>query len=197
MPRTQDFTNSTIYHIRNIETKNVIYVGSTTNFPQRKRQHKHRYNDTNSVKSNIPLYTFMRDNGGFDCFEIVPKSHLSLNNKIELIIAEQEEIDKHSNLLNCKKSYQNDDERKLYKKEYMKEYNPVYSKEHKENKKMYDKIYNQINYDKIREKKKQYSQQIVVCECGCKISQGNLSHHRKTKKHQVRMVTLSSSMGFK
>ena len=40
MGRKQDFSQSTIYHIRAIETKMVVYVGSTTNFKQRCATHK-------------------------------------------------------------------------------------------------------------------------------------------------------------
>jgi len=44
MGRTQDFTNSVIYHIRHMESKEVVYVGSTTNFSQRKTKHKYNCN---------------------------------------------------------------------------------------------------------------------------------------------------------
>jgi len=57
MGRSQDFNNSVIYHIRCIETKRVIYVGSTTNFEQRKRSHKNVCCNANNQKDyNYPIY---------------------------------------------------------------------------------------------------------------------------------------------
>jgi predicted GIY-YIG superfamily endonuclease len=44
MGRRQDFKNSVIYHIRHMESKEVVYVGSTTNFSQRKAKHKYLWN---------------------------------------------------------------------------------------------------------------------------------------------------------
>ena len=42
-----------------------FYIGSTKNFHRRKGEHKFKCKD-----SNIPLYKYIRDNGGFYNFEI-------------------------------------------------------------------------------------------------------------------------------
>ena len=41
------------------------YVGRTTNFKKRKAVHKSRSN------TNTPLYKFISENGGWDCFELL------------------------------------------------------------------------------------------------------------------------------
>ena len=101
MSRKQDFSQSTIYHIRVIETKMVAYLGSTTNFRQRCAIHKYDYNHD----STSAIYKFIRDNGGFDLFEIIPVAFLQLNNSIELRMEEQKEMDKHTDKLNAMKAY--------------------------------------------------------------------------------------------
>ena len=63
-----------VYGIFNTEHK-CIYVGSTNNFYNRKRQHKACCVNKNNRGFNIPLYKFIRDNGGFNnfTFEILIK----------------------------------------------------------------------------------------------------------------------------
>jgi DNA-directed RNA polymerase subunit RPC12/RpoP len=113
MGRRQDFKNSVIYHIRHMESKEVVYVGSTTNFSQRKGHHKYRY-DKEGKRFTYPIYCHIRNNGGFDCFEIIPIKSLKLENKTELLIAEQEEIDKHRTLANRKKAHMTIEEKRIY-----------------------------------------------------------------------------------
>jgi len=60
MGRRQDFTNSVIYHIRHMENKEVVYVGSTTNFSQRKTKHKYECNHEGK-RFTIPIYCHIRD----------------------------------------------------------------------------------------------------------------------------------------
>jgi|AntAceMinimDraft_5_1070358.scaffolds.fasta_scaffold118852_1 hypothetical protein len=147
MGRKQDFSQSTIYHIRAIETKMVAYVGSTTNFKQRCALHK------SSCKngSTIPIYNYIRDNGGYDLFEIVPVAFLHLNDVIELRIEEQKEMDKYTDKLNAIKAYTSEQEREKIKKEYR--------EQNKEKHKEYNKIYREQNKDKITEKNKEYKEQ--------------------------------------
>ena len=116
MGRTQDFTNSIIYHIRHMESKEVVYVGSTTNFSQRKTKHKYNCNHEGKECFTYPIYSHIRDNGGFDCFEVIPIQSLKLENKTQLLIAEQEEIDKHRNLVNSRKAHRPIEEHKEYDK---------------------------------------------------------------------------------
>jgi hypothetical protein len=90
----------------------VAYVGSTTNFKQRCALHK------SSCKngSTIPIYNYIRDNGGYDLFEIVPVAFLHLNDVIELRIEEQKEMDKYTDKLNAIKAYTSEQEREKLRK---------------------------------------------------------------------------------
>jgi intracellular sulfur oxidation DsrE/DsrF family protein len=206
MGRRQDFTNSIIYHIRHMESKEVVYVGSTTNFSQRKAKHKYLWNKEGK-EFKYPIYCHIRDNGGFDYFEIIPIKSLKLENKTELIIAEQVEIDKHRNLVNRQKAHMTIEEHKEYDKKWreehkeeLKEYNKQYYQEHKEiineKNKEYQKEYREEHKEVIAEKMKLYYQENkeiikekqnerVKCPiCNSTVTQGQIKRHQLTKKCQ-------------
>ena len=177
MGRTQDFSKSIIYHIRDMESKEVVYVGSTTNFPQRKSSHKHECNHEERKHFTYPIYCHIRNNGGFDCFEIIPIKSLKLLNKTELLIAEQEEIDRHRNLVNSRKTHMTIEDRK----EYHKKYDKLYREEHKTERSQYKKLYYQEHKEIIKEQKRQ----TVKCPiCNSTATQCNLKRHQRSKKCQ-------------
>ena len=47
------------------------YVGSTTNTQRRKVQHKHCCNNADGKKYNLNVYTYIREHGGWDAFDLV------------------------------------------------------------------------------------------------------------------------------
>lgn len=59
-----------IYIIRHKDSDNC-YIGSTKDFKDRKRQHKYNCNNENANNYNLKLYQFMRENGGWDNFDMV------------------------------------------------------------------------------------------------------------------------------
>jgi len=154
MGRKQDFSNSIIYHIRHMESKEVIYVGSTTNFFIRKAKHKYLWNKEGN-HFTFPIYCHIRNNGGFDCFEVIPIQSLKLENKTQLLIAEQVEIDKHQTLVNRNKAHITIEELK----EYHKQYHEEHKVELNEKKKLYNKQYHEEHKVELNEKKKQYYQE--------------------------------------
>ena len=168
MGRKQDFSNSIIYHIRHMESKEVVYVGSTTNFFIRKAKHKYLWNKEGN-HFTFPIYCHIRNNGGFDCFEVIPIQSLKLENKTQLLIAEQVEIDKHQTLVNRNKAHITIEELKEYYKKWRKEHKAEikeiaekkkqYYQEHKAEIKEKAKLYNQDHKEEIAEKKKQYYQE--------------------------------------
>jgi len=177
MGRTQDFANSIIYHIRDMESKEIVYVGSTTNFLQRKAKHKYRCNDKEGTEFTSPIYCHIRDNGGFVCFEVIPIKLLKLENKTQLLIAEQEEIDKHQNLVNGQKAHTTIEEKRIYNCEN----NKKWREEHKAERKEYDKKYYQEHKENINESIKQP----VKCPiCNSTMTRGSLKRHQRTKKCQ-------------
>jgi len=149
MGRKQDFSNSIIYHIRHMESKEVIYVGSTTNFFIRKAKHKYLWNKEGN-HFIFPIYCHIRNNGGFDCFEVIPIQSLKLENKTELLIAEQVEIDRHRTLVNRNKAHTTIEEKRIDHNERTKKYN----QDHKEDIKQYNKQYKEEHKAELNENSK-------------------------------------------
>ena len=96
MPKKNiDYSNTIIYKIcckdKNI---NELYVGHTTNFTKRKFSHKSGCLDLNNTAK---IYTTIRNNGGWDNWEIVEIAKYNCKDSTEARIKEQE----HYQLLNC------------------------------------------------------------------------------------------------
>ena len=62
-----NYQNGLIYYITKAGSNN-LYIGSTTNFNNRKNVHKHRCNNKNSEYYDDNLYKTIRQNGGWDAF---------------------------------------------------------------------------------------------------------------------------------
>ena len=67
-----DYSKACIYRIvcRDPEIKEC-YVGSTTNLTKRRYQHKSLCNNVNNKGYNFYIYRFIRENGGFNNWEII------------------------------------------------------------------------------------------------------------------------------
>jgi hypothetical protein len=83
----------------------IVYIGSTNNFSQRK--HKHKKNTTNKRGKLywLKLYLFIRENGGINnfIFEILENGECITKEEIRKI--EQKFLDIYNPNLNTKKSY--------------------------------------------------------------------------------------------
>ena len=151
-----NYGNSMIYKLCCKDTNITdIYIGSTTNFYRRKSQHKSSCNNINHKSYNCYKYQFIRDNGGFENWDMVLVENISCSSKIELLKIERDYIDNLKPILNSVKSYTSIEEKKEYSKEYSKEY----YHDNTEHKKEYSKEYNKKNKDQIKQKKKEYDNQ--------------------------------------
>jgi len=176
-----DYSKTVIYKIF-CKDLNItdIYIGSTTDFNKRKNQHKNDCNNENYRKYNIKLYQFIRNNGGWDNFEMIIVEEYSCNSKLEAEIKERYFIEELKSNLNCiiptrsKKEYYQD--KKKIIKEVHKEYYLNNKEKIKEVQKEYYKKYYENNKDKILEK--------FNCECGGYYTKPNKNRHLKTKIHQ-------------
>jgi hypothetical protein len=190
------YQNSVIYklcHLNDLDNEN-IYIGSTTNFKNRKHDHKVACNNKNGKRYNFKVYQFIRDNGGWNEWQMIPIESFSCNNKIELEIRERYHIELLKSKLNCKiptrnrKEYYNDNkeqilnDKKIYGEENRDKIKYAKKKHREDNIDEYkkkDKIY----YENNKEKKNEKAKAKIVCEkCGCEINKNNLKRHQKTKK---------------
>ena len=130
------------------------YIGSTKDLKVRIRKHKYNcntefYKNGNKNKMyNLKVYQYIRNNGGFDAFdvEVLETKYCS---KVEAEIYEGELMKIHNSTLNVCRNYCEDD-KKEFQKEFQKEYHKT--DKYKEYQKQYKKT------DKRKEYRKQYYQ---------------------------------------
>lgn len=173
MPRKAiDYSRTIFYKLccKNPEITN-IYVGHTTDFIRRKQQHKDNCNAVNSKKYNYYVYQFIRENGGWNNFDMIVLEQLSCENKYDAELRERYWLEELKASLN-----------KYIPTRTKQEYHET----NREQKKERDKEYREQNREKISEKKKEK----IECECGSNIRKSDLARHRKTKKHLEYLETI-------
>ena len=106
MPKLKiNYSNAVIYKIQHLENKDLIYVGSTTDFVRRKASHKHACNYTYGIQYNVKLYKMIRLNGGWDAFKMIIIKVYPCLSKTELIIEEDKMMTELKTSLNSCKAY--------------------------------------------------------------------------------------------
>jgi len=211
MPKTpKDYSKGLIYKLCCKDpTIKEIYVGSTTNFTQRKRGHKSDCCNININRYNFKVYQFIRENGGFQNWNMVLIEYFPCETELELcrkedywkqelqsslnsnkphIYETHQEYTKNVYLANKevileqkKEYYEKNKERKaIYYKEHYEKNKEKY-KEHYEKNKEKNKEHYQANREKILEKQKQK----YTCECGCIVGYSGKARHEKSAKHKT------------
>jgi hypothetical protein len=85
MPKSKiNYSNTCIYFITpKDESNNLAYVGSTTNFRQRKYEHKSYCNKETHHSHHYNLYQTIKQNGGWDAFDIYEVEYVPCENAAE------------------------------------------------------------------------------------------------------------------
>ena len=154
MPRLPiNFDSCVIYKIvcNDLNVKE-LYVGSTTDFPKRKSQHKSSCNNNNNKEFNRKLYEMIRANGGWNNWVMLEIEKYPCTDSNEARTRERYWYEKLNAQLNMVKPIITKEELKEYHKEYRKQYNE--NNKDKINEKA--KEYYQDNVDKIKEYYKKY-----------------------------------------
>jgi hypothetical protein len=205
-----DYSKTIIYRIVCKDTNiTECYIGSTTDFRSRKQNHKCNCNNETSKRYNLYVYEFIRDNMGWDNWNMVEIEKYNAVDKLDSHKRERYWIEFYKASLNkvipsrTYNEYYNENKEQILEKH--KEYNKKNKQQIAEQRKEYyeenkqqiiekHKEYYEENKQQIIEKSKDYyeenKQQIaekrkekVTCECGCIINISNLLQHKKTKKH--------------
>jgi hypothetical protein len=177
MPKTEmDYSQTIIYKIccKDVNIKE-LYVGHTINFTQRKNQHK---TACNTETCDRIVYNFIRNNGGWDNWNMIQIEEYNCTSKREAEMRERYWIETLQARLNCiipittkeekiiqqKDWYEENKESILEKvkqqyeenKEVKLEYQKEYVIKHKEQIKDYQDEYREKNKEKLAEQKKEY-----------------------------------------
>jgi len=155
------YENAIVYKICCKDTSIIdIYIGSTCGFDYRKRNHKYNCNNENAKDYKIYLYEFIRQNGGWDNWDMIQIKKVECSSKRELELLERNEIENLKPSLNKNIPHRTKEEYR----EIFKNNNPTYYKDY------YDK-----NKETRLEKK--------LCECGKYYSNQHYKRHIKSNYH--------------
>ena len=149
-----------------------IYIGSTCDLKKRKRHHKSDCNNEKNRGYNYYVYRFIRDNGGWDNFQMIELIKYPCDTKRELELKEREIFELLSATLI-----------KQFPSRTRKEWKEVNIEETNEK----SKEYYEANKEELKEKQREK----FKCDCGGKFTRCSKSVHLKTKKHKKYLNSLS------
>lgn len=191
MPKVlPDYSKTQIYKLKNKNDFNDenIYTGHTTNWIQRKKFHKFYCKNEKYIEYNEKKYKYIRENGGWEEWEMIWIEDYPCSNKREAEAREQYHMDLNNSRLNDMKSFTTEEEKKIKIKEYRennKDKIALDRKEYREKNKDRCK-----EWDKINGKKKLVK---ITCDCGAVMCKGSLSRHKKRKEHIDFLASLTNN----
>jgi len=196
------YSNNVIYKIvcKDLTVKDV-YVGHTTNFIGRNRQHK-----DNLVSSQYKVYQVIRSNGGWNNWEMIEIEKFPCQDKNEAKARERYFYEILNSTLNTCIPVITEEERKEYEYKYQQEYRET----NKEEIKTQRKSFRDNNVEKLKTKKQEYYEahkeeekekmkkyynsnkekfilyrsQDFVCDCGSTVKIFHKQRHLSSLKHQ-------------
>jgi hypothetical protein len=136
MPRQAiDYSKTVIYKIvcRDLTIEDC-YVGSTTDFRNRKNVHK-----SHCKTKNLKLYEFINSNGGWDNWTMIEIEKYICIDSNEMRARERYWAEELNADLNTRKAITSNEEKKEYTNNYMKDHNKKYYLENAEKLKMKQK----------------------------------------------------------
>jgi hypothetical protein len=153
-----DYSKLVIYRIF---LDDFIYIGSTTNFTKRKNRHKSNCNDTSYTE--IKLYKFINEYGGWDNFKMLEIEKFPCADKNEARTREQYWIDYYNSQLNSRKAISTPNQYYLENKDNIAEYHKNHYQKNKETILEYQKKYNSLNKEKKAETSREYYEKNKEC----------------------------------
>jgi hypothetical protein len=201
MPKEDiDYSETVFYKIvcKDVNIKDC-YVGHTTSFIKRKCQHKHHCNNENGNKYNLNVYQFIRNNGGWENWDIIMIEKIKCDDGFDARKKERQFIEELNATLNKVIPTRTKEEYIIYNKEFINEYKKKnekliikdvkkqqklnYMKEYYIVKKDLINEYNKCFYEKNKEIINENKKKTFTCDCGsiCRIS--DKARHEVSRKH--------------
>jgi hypothetical protein len=203
MPRTNiNYSNTTIYKLccKDLSITD-IYIGHTTDMRKRKNVHKSTCNNEKDKSYNSKVYTFIRDNGGWDNWDMIDVERFEAIDGNDAKKKERYYIEIFKATLNMVIPSRTNKEYYEDNKEHLDEKRKEWHKENKEHFEEKKKEWREENKEYLLKKNKEYYENNkdiinskVKCECGCEINKQGLIEHKKTKKHINLMSKLSDTV---
>jgi len=153
-----DYSNCCIYKIEHIENVSLVYVGHTTNFTKRKYKHKSNCKNETSKEYNHKVYQMIRENGGWEAFNMIEVEKYSCNDKREASRRENEVMKELKTNMNTIKSYCSREETLERGRQYFENNKESYKEYREKNKEMYKdlrKKYYEKNKSQLLEQQKE------------------------------------------
>lgn len=197
-----DYTNTCFYKIV-CKDLNItdLYVGHTTDFTKRKNRHRTTCCNPTDKHYNLCVYKFIRDNGGWDNFEMVLIDRQTCIDKLDAERIERHHVEELNATLNGNMPSRSKQEWTEMNKDKIKEqklnwYNKNKEQLHErardkyiENKeaiKSKSKAYYEIHKEQLNEKRNVR----YTCACGRTLTIRNKSKHEKTDEHKKHIHSL-------
>ena len=127
------------------------------------------------------LYQMIRENGGWDDFNMVVIKDFPCENKPQATTEEDRIMREMKATMNTVRASRSRKEYSQDNKEKIQEYKHQYGIKNKEQIKEYKQQYNEKNKEKIQEHKNK----VCLCECGKKYTHSHKLRHEKSKFHKT------------
>jgi hypothetical protein len=190
-----NYSSTIIYKIvcKDLNIKD-LYVGHTTNFIKRKQYHKSDCNNPNSTHYNYKVYSTVRDNGGWDNWDMIEIEKYSCKDANEARARERywyEEL--KANLNSIRPISSKEEQKELYKIT-----NKEYVKKNEEFIKQYQTDWYEENQDIVKKNQKEYYDikgkflkgEKITCECGKTLRKDGLKTHYTSVKHKEYLANI-------
>ena len=173
------------------------YIGHTSDFASRKSNHKKSCNDDTRHNHNQYVYQVIRENGGWENWDMILIETKTCENGLETRKIEREHIENSNATLNIhQKPYASPEERQERKKEWIGEHKVQVRQSQKESEKrlkeQHPERYKQYASTRWERHKHKYLAKIE-CECGSTFSHMHRCKHIKLKKHQQYLQSLNQN----
>jgi hypothetical protein len=186
MPRLNvDYSKTVIYKIQHNDDETLLYVGSTTNFNNRKSQHKNACKNESDKNHNLKVYRMIRENGDWDCFSMTKIEDFPCQNGRDAEAREDQHMRELKANMNAHRAFIEDPiaENRVY--------NLRWRQNNREEEKARHKHYRATHREQVREYNRNRMKGRSYCEaCDCEFLTANLNRHRRTDKHNNNIVRL-------
>jgi hypothetical protein len=176
MPKNPDYSKCQIYKLvcKDLAVTDC-YVGSTCSWIRRKSQHKNDIINKNDKAHNYKKAVIIRNNGGWENWEMVLIENYPCKNDLEARSKEREWLEKLGATMNSQTPLRTQEDLNKSRAEYRAEHRDELNAKAAE--------YHAAHRDECNAKCLIANSKKMTCACGAEHVKGNKLQHIKSKKH--------------